>query len=122
MKSVERRLRALECVMEPPEPQGEHARELSRGNRLHIALHIAFVLRQGGEARKELDTAGASLDPESRAEFTEHIKAAETLAKALEGLLPTALIQRLSEPVFKNTSPSARHLIPERLGGRHEVR
>ena len=117
MKNVERRLRALECVMEPPEPQGEHARELSRGNRLHIALHIAFVLRQGGEARKELDTAGASLDPESRAEFTEHIKAAETLAKALEELVPAderervrALIQRLSVPYFEETSSSlARH-------------
>ena len=107
MKSVERRLQALERFESPPEPQGEHARELARGNKLHIALHIAFVLRQGGEARKELDTAGASLDPESRAEFTEHIKAAETLAKALEELVPRALIQRLSEPCFKDTSPSA---------------
>ena len=78
---------------------------------LHQAIAIGFALRVGGNAKEELDKAGTSLDPERRAELTKQLEGARKIAKVLAKSRPA-----------EETPPSARHLIPERLGGRHEVR
>ena len=107
MKSVERRLRALESLEEPErQPEGEFGRELARGSKMFVALAVYHCLREGGEARKELDAADDSLDPERRAELTEQIEAARKITTALE-----------KYSTANETSPSAGFLFPGRLGG-----
>ena len=102
--ALERRVQALELMghMEGPS---------SAMNMLELAMYIGLALRRGGEARKELDAADASLKPERRAELTKQLEGARKIAKVLAKSRPA-----------EETPPSARHLIPERLGGRHEVR
>ena len=84
-------------------------------SRTEVARRVAFVLAEGGEARKELEAAGASLGPEPRAELAETIKVAETVARALEEASPAderssvrALIEKLSGPYYKETSSTVR--------------
>ena len=101
---LERRVRALELMghMEGP---------ISVMNMLELAMYIGLALRRGGCAKAELDAADASLNPERRVK----------LAKTLEGARVIAKVLAKSRSA-EETPPSARHLIPERLGGRHEVR
>ena len=107
MRSVENRLRALERMEDPEcQPQTEMARGIARGDKIFIAIAIYHTLREGGEAKKELDAAGASLNPERRAELTEQLDAARKIAALLEKHRPA-----------QDTPLSARLALLERSGG-----
>ena len=107
MKSVERRLRALE-LMEHSEAQVPSLLEQFSGRlgRIYLAQHVGLALELGARAKDELDAADASLDPEGRAELSEQIEAARKIAKALEKYRPA-----------EDTPLSARLALPERSGG-----
>lgn len=74
--ALERRVLALELVghMEGPS---------SAMNMLELAMYIGLALRRGGEARKELDAADASLEPERRAELTKTLEGARVVGRVL---------------------------------------
>ncbi len=66
---------------------------------METARRVAFVVALGGEAKEELDAAGASLDPVRRAELTKTLETARSIVAALAN----------------ETPPSARAIIPGSL-------
>lgn len=95
--ALERRVQALELMghMEGPS---------SAMNMLELAMYIGLALRRGGEARKELDAADASLEPERRVKLTKILEGARVVGKLLANYRPN------------NETPLSARLPPERLG------
>ncbi len=100
MKTTERRLRALESAAAPQRPTVP----LESMPMFEVARRLLFTIREGVEARKELDAADASLNPGRRAELTKRLDLARSIASALEKYSPR-----------RETPPSARAIIPGSL-------
>ena len=83
MKQIERRIRALESAAAP---QWRVEKVTSTTDK---AILVCFALREGVEANDQLIEAGASLDAERRAELTETLQVARSIATALGRDEPT---------------------------------
>ena len=80
MRTMEKRLRALEAAVAP-----HHADKLPAGRlgKIVTAQRIAFALAEGREAKSELAEAGAALDAKRHAELTKTLEGARKVATAL---------------------------------------
>ncbi len=54
-----------------------------RLGKINAAILICAALREGGEAKKELDAANGSLNPERRAELSKTLEVARAIAATL---------------------------------------
>ncbi len=100
MKTTERRLRALESAAAPQRPTVP----LESMPMFEVARRLLFTIREGVEARKELDAADASLNLGRRAELTKRLDLARSIASTLEKYSPR-----------RETPTSARTIIPGSL-------